>query len=196
MPQWILLPGEKSFLWADRAEMRPARILTSDLPGLISWLRWGETNPDAAGRAWRLRLCQSIVRALPPSHNAAIRAVIKAGDLTGITQAALAPAHDVDREALRALWSVRDRLLAVPNLWSGLLEGHPLGMSPASPALTPIIGRLTTVILAHAADGIAALRLVDRTITHAWGFPPVKREWSTSVGHLEKAGLELEVFED
>jgi acyl-CoA synthetase (AMP-forming)/AMP-acid ligase II len=196
MPKLIHLPSEKTFMWKDFAEMRPARIVASDLPGLVSWLRWGVAHPEAAGGVWRLRLCQSILSALPPSHNAAIRAIVMAGDLSGIKDAALVPAHEVDREVLRALWKVHDRLLAVPNLWSGFLEGHPLHMRPASPMLTPIIDRLTTAILAHAAEGIAALRLVDRAITQAWGFPPVKREWTTSVGQLEKVGLELEVFED
>jgi len=194
MPVFVQLPGEQSFMWTDLAQMRSVRLLASDLPGLLTWLRWGGNHPDAAGRAWRLRLCQSLIRAQPSLRQLGISAAILNEDIPGLKEAALVPAHDGDQDTLASLWRVRDHLLAVPNLWSGLLEGHPLGMRHASPVMSPIINRLTTAILAHAAEGIATLRQVDRAITHAWGYPVMKKAWSISLAQLERAGLELEVF--
>lgn len=196
MPKITQLPCENAFMWSDLAEMRKARLRLSDLPGLISWLRWGSKNPDAAGLPWRLQLCQSLIRALPSSQRIHISKLILRGDIPGMVEAALIPARESDRAALASLWRIRDRLLAVPGLWSGLLEGHPLGMRTASPTMMPILGHLTNIVVAHAAEGIAALRLVDRAIIYAWGFPVMKKAWSTSLAQLEKAGLVLEVFDD
>ena len=116
MPIIVHLPGEKSFLWTDLTEMREARLRVSDLPGLISWLRWGTNNPDAAGLQWRLRLCQSLINALPPVQRPSISGLVLSGDIAGLVEAARIPAQESDHtETLKKIRACAKPAFAAPG---------------------------------------------------------------------------------
>ena len=83
--------------------MRKARLRVSDLPGLITWLRWGTNHPNAAGIPWRLRLCQSLINALPPAQRPSISSFVLSGDIAGLVEAARIPAQENDHATLASL---------------------------------------------------------------------------------------------
>ncbi|WXH33792.1 hypothetical protein WA016_07802 [Myxococcus stipitatus] len=104
------------------------------------------------------------------------------------------------REALGRAWYMRSMVLALPDMASGALEGHPFQLSVrnrgVAEELFPLVDEAANALLDHAWSAREVTRKLDRAIVALWGCPPDKLDHRVSVAELVAEGLKLQTFED
>lgn len=103
------------------------------------------------------------------------------------------------RDPLGRAWMLRSRLLSLPELGEGVLEGHPFvlafGRSSIPEPLRPMAEQLANALLEHARAAHPIAAQIDRSIVALWGCPLERLDAQVTVGELEAAGLKIQHFE-
>lgn len=190
----MFLPRDYCYL-EPTSTLSPADLVTiaSDLARFMDWER-----DDLAG--WYRPLALALFEQLELLHLPQLKAVASAKSGSELRKA-LGVVEEPDwNDGLGRAWVLRERLLALPGFGAGTIEGHPFLLAHGRDSLPvpvrPLARGVSDALLEHAKQALDLARELDRVIVALWGCPVERLEQKVRVSQLEKAGLELQQFED